>query len=43
MVVDIVGHLPQKLKAGTPEQKYDIVEAIIAQAYPLMVNHFGTS
>ncbi|KAH6695832.1 armadillo-type protein [Plectosphaerella plurivora] len=33
--------LQQKLKVGTPEQKYDIVEAIIAQAYPLMVNRFG--
>ncbi|KAF1990617.1 ARM repeat-containing protein [Aulographum hederae CBS 113979] len=33
--------LQQKLKVGTNEQKYDIVEAIIAQAYPLMVNRFG--
>ncbi|ROT43525.1 meiotic coiled-coil protein [Sodiomyces alkalinus F11] len=33
--------LQQKLKVGTSEQKYDIVEAIIAQAYPLMVNRFG--
>ncbi|KAF2878202.1 pumilio-family RNA binding repeat domain-containing protein [Massariosphaeria phaeospora] len=33
--------LQQKLKVGTGEQKYDIVEAIIAQAYPLMVNRFG--
>lgn len=33
--------LQQKLKVGTPEQKYEIVEAIIAQAYPLMVNRFG--
>ncbi|KAK0705111.1 armadillo-type protein [Lasiosphaeris hirsuta] len=33
--------LQQKLKVGTPEQKYDIVEAIVAQAYPLMVNRFG--
>ncbi|KAF2031611.1 ARM repeat-containing protein [Setomelanomma holmii] len=33
--------LQQKLKVGTCEQKYDIVEAIIAQAYPLMVNRFG--
>lgn len=33
--------LQQKLKVGTPEQKYDIVESIIAQAYPLMVNRFG--
>ncbi|KAL1877013.1 hypothetical protein Daus18300_002622 [Diaporthe australafricana] len=33
--------LQQKLKVGTPEQKYEIVEAIVAQAYPLMVNRFG--
>jgi hypothetical protein len=33
--------LQQKLKVGTPPQKYDIVEAIVAQAYPLMVNRFG--
>ncbi|KAI1431546.1 armadillo-type protein [Xylaria sp. CBS 124048] len=33
--------LQQKLKVGTPDQKYDIVEAIVAQAYPLMVNRFG--
>lgn len=33
--------LQQKLKVGTAEQKYDIVEAIVAQAYPLMVNRFG--
>lgn len=33
--------LQQKLKVGTPEQKYDIVDGIIAQAYPLMVNRFG--
>lgn len=33
--------LQQKLKVGTPEQKYDIVEAIVSQAYPLMVNRFG--
>jgi hypothetical protein len=31
--------LQQKLKVGTTEQKYDIVEAIVAQAYPLMVRH----
>ncbi|GAO14274.1 hypothetical protein UVI_02000970 [Ustilaginoidea virens] len=31
----------QKLKVGTPDQKYDIVEAIVAQAYLLMVNRFG--
>ncbi|KAL2066614.1 hypothetical protein VTL71DRAFT_2685 [Oculimacula yallundae] len=33
--------LQQKLKVGTTEQKYEIVEAIVAQAYPLMVNRFG--
>lgn len=33
--------LQQKLKVSTPEQKYEIVEAIVAQAYPLMVNRFG--
>lgn len=33
--------LQQKLKVGTPDQKYAIVEAIVAQAYPLMVNRFG--
>lgn len=33
--------LQQKLKVGTTEQKYDIVEAIVSQAYPLMVNRFG--
>ncbi|KAH8716836.1 armadillo-type protein [Phaeosphaeriaceae sp. PMI808] len=33
--------LQQKLKVGTPEQKFEIVEAIISQAYPLMVNRFG--
>jgi hypothetical protein len=33
--------LQQKLKVGTPEQKYDIVEAIVAQAFPLMINRFG--
>ncbi|KAH5685233.1 hypothetical protein HBI67_033210 [Parastagonospora nodorum] len=33
--------LQQKLKVGTQEQKYEIVEAIISQAYPLMVNRFG--
>ena len=33
--------LQQKLKVGTAEQKYEIVEAIVAQAYPLMVNRFG--
>ncbi|KAI9852057.1 MAG: hypothetical protein M1838_002026 [Thelocarpon superellum] len=33
--------LQQKLKIGTAEQKYEIVEAIVSQAYPLMVNRFG--
>ncbi|KAI9699361.1 MAG: hypothetical protein M1836_002972 [Candelina mexicana] len=33
--------LQQKLKIGTAEQKYEIVEAIVGQAYPLMVNRFG--
>ena len=33
--------LQQKLKVGTQDQKYQIVQAIIDQAYPLMVNRFG--
>ncbi|KAK8235205.1 pumilio-family RNA binding repeat protein [Phyllosticta capitalensis] len=33
--------LQQKLKMGTGEQKFDIVESIIYQAYQLMVNRFG--
>jgi hypothetical protein len=33
--------LQQKLKVGTAEQKFEIVEAIVSQAYPLMVNRFG--
>ncbi|RYP05338.1 hypothetical protein DL765_009857 [Monosporascus sp. GIB2] len=33
--------LQQKLKVGTSDQKYEIVEAIVAQAYSLMVNRFG--
>jgi hypothetical protein len=33
--------LQQKLKVGTAEQKFEIVEAIVNQAYPLMVNRFG--
>lgn len=33
--------LQQKLKVGTTEQKFDIVEAIVDQAYPLMINRFG--
>ncbi|KAL1306420.1 hypothetical protein AAFC00_005123 [Neodothiora populina] len=33
--------LQQKLKVGTGEQKFEIVQSIIDQAYPLMVNRFG--
>ncbi|KAI0004809.1 ARM repeat-containing protein [Xylariaceae sp. FL0662B] len=33
--------LQQKLKVGTPDQKYEIVEEIIKKAYPLMINRFG--
>ncbi|KAL2863458.1 Pumilio-family RNA binding repeat-containing protein [Aspergillus lucknowensis] len=33
--------LQQKLKVGTTEQKFDIIDAIIQQAYSLMVNRFG--
>ena len=33
--------LQQKLKQGTAEQKFEIVAAIIDQAYSLMVNRFG--
>jgi hypothetical protein len=33
--------LQQKLKVGTVDQKFEIVSAIIDQAYPLMVNRFG--
>jgi hypothetical protein len=33
--------LQQKLKAGSAEQKFEIVEAIVNQAYPLMINRFG--
>ncbi|OOO11678.1 Pumilio/Puf RNA-binding repeat-G8637 containing protein [Aspergillus oryzae] len=33
--------LQQKLKVGTAEQKYEIIEAIAHQAYPLMINRFG--
>lgn len=33
--------LQQKLKVGTSDQKYEIVEAIISQAYALMINRFG--
>ncbi|KAB8267519.1 armadillo-type protein [Aspergillus minisclerotigenes] len=33
--------LQQKLKVGTAEQKFEIIEAIAHQAYPLMINRFG--
>ena len=33
--------LQQKLKVGTNEQRFEIIEAIVTQAYPLMVNRFG--
>ena len=33
--------LQQKLKVGTAEQKHEIIEAIVDQAYALMVNRFG--
>ncbi|GAM83716.1 hypothetical protein ANO11243_017050 [Dothideomycetidae sp. 11243] len=33
--------LQQKLKAGTGDQKYAIIQAILDQAYPLMINRFG--
>src|SRR5271168_1312110 len=33
--------LQQKLKASAAEQKFEIVEAIVDQAYPLMINRFG--
>jgi hypothetical protein len=33
--------LQQKLKVGTSDQKYEIVDAIIQQAIPLMMNRFG--
>ena len=33
--------LQQKLKVGTAEQKYEIVDAIVNQAYALMINRFG--
>lgn len=33
--------LQQKLKVGTTEQKFEIVQTIIDQAYPLMINRFG--
>lgn len=33
--------LQQKLKVGTSDQKFEIVQAIIDQAYALMINRFG--
>lgn len=33
--------LQQKLKVGTGDQKFEIVSAIIDQAYSLMINRFG--
>ncbi|KAK3705807.1 hypothetical protein LTR37_013114 [Vermiconidia calcicola] len=33
--------LQQKLKVATADQKFEIVNGIIDQAYPLMVNRFG--
>ncbi|KAK9465360.1 armadillo-type protein [Lipomyces arxii] len=33
--------LQQKLKIGSAEQRYSIIEAIVEQAYPLMINRFG--
>ncbi|PKS09721.1 hypothetical protein jhhlp_004342 [Lomentospora prolificans] len=33
--------LQQKLKVGTAEQKFAIIDAIASQAYPLIVNRFG--
>ena len=33
--------LQQKLKLGTMDQKHQIVDDIVDQAYPLMVNRFG--
>lgn len=33
--------LQQKLKLAPAEQKYVIIDAIVAQAYPLMLNRFG--
>lgn len=33
--------LQQKLKVATADQKFEIVQAIIDQAYPLMINRFG--
>lgn len=33
--------LQQRLKMGTQEQKYQIIDAIVDRAYPLMTNRFG--
>ncbi|KAJ8610667.1 hypothetical protein MRB53_038446 [Persea americana] len=33
--------LQQKLKISTPEQKRELIDAIVQQAYPLMINRFG--
>lgn len=33
--------LQQKLKVSPPDLKYELVDAIIDQAYPLMINRFG--
>ncbi|KAF9922190.1 hypothetical protein FBU30_007724 [Linnemannia zychae] len=34
-------HLQQKLKTSPPEQKIQIIDAILGTAYPLMSNRFG--
>ncbi|KAI8595999.1 armadillo-type protein [Dissophora ornata] len=34
-------HLQQKLKTSPPEQKIQIIDAILGQAFPLMSNRFG--
>ncbi|KAK3372126.1 hypothetical protein B0H63DRAFT_453496 [Podospora didyma] len=40
--VDFFGNRSRRLtERRTPEQKYDIVEAMVAQAYLLMANRFG--
>lgn len=33
--------LQQKLKLATPSQKYEIIDSIVRQSQPLMVNRFG--
>lgn len=33
--------LQQKLKVASPEQKYEMIEAIVGDSYPLMINRFG--